>query len=112
MGKRKRNKKKQEEVEVIPESPASPDSADVSIENTEKPSVLATQPTIEIEESIEEHVIEIPEPEDPRYTILKDSIINLLKASPKFRLVSENPWLYLEWRSQLANLVEYKCLKD
>jgi len=83
---------KQAEEEVIPASPEQPDASEDSVEPEE--------------ETLKEPTETVAEKEDPRYTVLKDTLQNLMSSAPSFGEVQRNPWLYLEWRNQLANLVQ------
>ena len=90
---------KQAEEEVIPASPEQPDPSEDSVEHEEETPSGATLEVVETET-----VIEVEE--DPRYALLKQSLIDLLTAAPTFEKGKENPWLWLEWRNQIANLVQ------
>lgn len=86
-------RKNRRKTEVLPESPAALDTADGNVvveeETVEKPTL--TEAKIE---------------EDPRYLVLKGNLKHLVDTSPPFENVKNNPWLYLEWRSQIQRLVQ------
>ena len=93
MAKRKKKPVVADVAEVLPESPALPYMTNVTIEDSEIPVENPTLPPAEIKE-----------PEDPRYTLLQESLKQAVDDSPSFTKVKDNPWLYLEWRNRIAGL--------
>ena len=86
-------RKKRVKKEVLPVPPALLDTEIPSLETLENNGETPTPIEVEVEE-------------DPRYTLLKTSLKDLLGVSPAFDKVKANPWLYLEWRNQIRGLVQ------
>lgn len=104
MGKQRNKRKNQDRNAVIQESPESPETSGSYVENAE---ITSDSPTQTPEETLEPVIKEkIVYRKDPRYEVVVDSLKHLIINSPPFKSVKDNPWLYLEWRSQIERLVQ------
>jgi hypothetical protein len=101
MGKKKKKKAKIEEMpETATEQAMDISHLDHEVEFENPPE--AESPTPEI---IEEEEPKPARSSSPRYAVLRDSLEQLVKDAPSFEDVMRNPWLYMNWRTRVAQLV-------